>query len=146
MNTLKNIIRRMPSHIVCYGIRPAQLKRRKKKCINFQGAGIQRLTEIVNGKERDYQLEWCGKMGGEIEYVLEDKTRVDCLLPEYAVEMDFAKNWYESVGQALYYSEMTNRKAGVVLILKSKKDEKHLERLNKIKYEYGIKVWVIKNY
>lgn len=30
MNTLKNIIRRMPLHIVCYGIRPAQLKREKE--------------------------------------------------------------------------------------------------------------------
>ena len=30
---------------------------------------------------------------GQIEYVLEDKTRVDCLTEDFAVEFDFASKW-----------------------------------------------------
>jgi len=41
--------------------------------------------------------------GGVIEYVLQDKTRVDCLTEEHAIEFDFANHWAESIDQALYY-------------------------------------------
>ena len=40
--------------------------------------------------EKEYQKVWCNACGGIQEYKLDDKTRVDCLLPEYAVEFDFA--------------------------------------------------------
>ncbi|MGR3220418.1 MAG: hypothetical protein ACUZ8H_11485 [Candidatus Anammoxibacter sp.] len=97
-------------------------------------------------KEKDYQGEWCGERNGKIEYTLKDRTRVDCLLPEYAIEFDFAEKWAESIGQALYYGEMTGRKPGVVLILESPKDEKFLGRLNEVAEDHGIRVWVISNY
>lgn len=37
-----------------------------------------------------------------MEYVLPDRTRVDCLTDEYAIEIEFAENWAESIGQAMY--------------------------------------------
>ena len=43
--------------------------------------------------EREYQKYWCTKYKGIMEYKLNDKTRVDCLLPEIAVEVDFAPKW-----------------------------------------------------
>jgi len=52
---------------------------------------------------------------GEIEYVLADKTRVDCLTDTHAIEYDWGKKWAESLGQALFYSAMTGKKAGIVL-------------------------------
>jgi hypothetical protein len=43
--------------------------------------------------ERWYQEQWCEAMGGQTEVVLPDKTRVDCLTDEYAIEVDFAPKW-----------------------------------------------------
>ena len=85
-------------------------------------------------------------MNGILEYRLKDKTRVDCLTKTYAIEVDFAKKWAESIGQSLYYSKQTQKQAGVLLILeKPQKDIKYLHRLKKIAKEYNIKIWSIDN-
>ncbi|BCB95842.1 hypothetical protein JZK55_07640 [Dissulfurispira thermophila] len=98
-------------------------------------------------KEKDYQKAWCEREHGIIEYVLDDQTRVDCLLPDYAVEFDFAPKWAESIGQSLYYGLKTNRQPGVVLILEHPdKDEKYLKRLNTVAMHYNIKVWTMTPY
>jgi hypothetical protein len=41
---------------------------------------------------------------------------------------------------------MTNRKAGVVLILEAPKEKRYLERLNEVAEDHNITVWVIENY
>lgn len=65
-----------------------------------------------------------------MEYKLNDKTRVDCLLPKMAVEFDFANKWHECIGQALYYGQKTNRIPACVLIMENpEKDAKYLRRL-----------------
>jgi len=94
--------------------------------------------------EHHYQTLLCEKLDGEMEYVLKDKTRVDCLTDEYAIEVDFAKKWAESIGQSLYYAHMTNKKAAVGLIMDNKKDKRFLKRLNAIADKYKIKVFIIK--
>jgi len=95
-------------------------------------------------KESYYQKIVCNKMNGQIEYRLEDKSRVDCLTSTYAIEFDFANKWAESIGQSLYYKAMTNKKSGVVLIMENgAKDIKYLKRLNKVAIEYNITVWTI---
>ena len=81
--------------------------------------------------EREYQAVWCNKHCGQMEYILPDKARVDCLLPDLAVEVDFAPKWAECVGQALYYDKMTNRTPACLLILEKPSDIKYLERLQK---------------
>ncbi|MBI5453043.1 MAG: hypothetical protein HY956_00275 [Deltaproteobacteria bacterium] len=91
--------------------------------------------------ERAYQEEWCADVGGVVEYTLPDKTRVDCLTGEYAVEVDFASKWAEAVGQSLYYAEMTGRRPGVLLILEDEGDLRHLERLVVLAKRFGIQVW-----
>ena len=40
--------------------------------------------------ESYYQNKWCDDHNGKVEHVLSDKTRVDCLTQEYAVEVEFA--------------------------------------------------------
>ncbi|MBI5026613.1 MAG: hypothetical protein HZC12_07820 [Nitrospirae bacterium] len=95
-------------------------------------------------KEKDYQKAWCEKQGGILEYVLDDGTRVDCLLPEVAVEFDFGNKWAESIGQALYYGIKTNRKAGVVLIMENPdKDQRYLKRLKTVADHYNIMIWTM---
>ena len=93
--------------------------------------------------ERDYQEEWCNKFEGQTEYRLQDKTRVDCLLSTYAIEFDFAKKWAEAVGQSLLYACRTDRRPGIVLIMRSDKDCKYLDRLREVLHYggMGITVW-----
>jgi len=91
--------------------------------------------------EKYYQQIWCEQRGGITEYRLPDGTRVDCLLPEYAIEFDFANKWAESIGQSLYYGLMTERKPGVVLIFEKPKDWRYLPRFNAVADEQNIKLW-----
>jgi len=83
-------------------------------------------------------------MHGEIEYVLDDQTRVDCLTSSYATEVDFASKWAETIGQSLYYSIKTGKKPGVLLILENlSKERRHLSRLEKVAVDHNITVWTI---
>ena len=95
--------------------------------------------------EKWYQERWCAQQGGEAEVRLKDKTRCDCLTADYAIEVDFARKWAEAIGQSLGYAFATNKKAGIVLILESKKDYKYWIKLNSIIDHYGlpIDVWKI---
>ncbi len=77
-------------------------------------------------KEKDYVQKYCK---GAIEFVLSDKTRIDCLTDEYAIEYDWAHKWAESIGQSLYYARMTGKKPAVAIIMKSPVDEKYIKRI-----------------
>ena len=59
-----------------------------------------------------------------------DQTRCDCVTDTHTIEFDFGSNWAEALGQGLHYSALTNKKAGIVLILESIKDRKYRIRLN----------------
>ncbi len=104
-------------------------------------------VEMPSGqKESFYVQNWCTDEFGRREFMLWDRTRVDCLTKDYALEFDFAQKWAESVGQSLYYSIMTKRQPGVVLILTKLTDIIYLKRLETIANKEGIKVFVIKAY
>lgn len=100
-------------------------------------------AERSSTPEKVYQQAWCGRQGGQTEHVLSDRTRVDCLTGEYAVEVDFAEKWAEAAGQALHYSVMTGKKAGVVLIVESPGELRFLDRLFGVALRAGIRVWVM---
>lgn len=94
--------------------------------------------------EKEYQAYWCNAHNGVMEYQLPDYTRVDCLTDTHAIEFDFAPKVYESIGQALYYSIMTNKKPGIVLILEnSDTDSKYVKRLEKVVRLYKIDYWLL---
>ena len=76
--------------------------------------------------EKDYVNKYCT---GIIEYTLPDKTRIDCLTEDYAIEFDFAKKWAESIGQSLYYAKKTGKKPAVAIITESEKDLKYINRI-----------------
>lgn len=94
-------------------------------------------------KERVYQKIFCEKVHGEMEYRLPDRTRVDCQTKNYSFEVDFGRNGFEGVGQALYYSMVTNTKAGLVLIQENKSDNRYIGRVKKLCKRYGIKLFII---
>ena len=93
--------------------------------------------------EKHYQTLLCNELGGEIEFTLKDRTRVDCLTEEYAIEVDFAKKWAEGIGQSLYYAHMTDRKPAIGFIIDLQKEERYLKRLTTLAGEYGIKIFII---
>lgn len=105
-------------------------------CVPFAEAGHLKA-------ERVYQRNWCEKAGGMAEFMLSDSTRVDCVTKQYAVEVDFAPKWAEAVGQALYYSTMTEKRPAILLILEKEADRRYLDRLERISGNLGITVWTI---
>lgn len=96
----------------------------------------------VKKNEKYYQTKFCNELNGVMEYKLSDKTRVDCLTNEYAIEVDWAKKWAEGVGQSLYYSHMTNKKAAIALI-SSSKNERFIKRVEKISNKFNIRIYII---
>ena len=105
---------------------------------------------IANAKrlhpEKWYQDRWCAKNGGKAEVVLPDKTRCDCIVAENAVEVEFANKWAESIGQSLYYSLQTGKRAGIVLIIENDSDQKYWIRLNSTiqHFKLPIDTWSVK--
>lgn len=93
--------------------------------------------------EKDYQIPWCAEHNGELEVVLDDGARVDCLTAIHAVEFDFAHKWAESIGQSLYYAIKTGKKPGVVLIMDTKTDKRYFARLKEVARRHGITVWIV---
>ena len=101
----------------------------------------------VKKAEKHYQAEWCaGK--GKTEHVLPDRTRVDCLTDNHAIEFDWGKKWHEGIGQSLYYALQTEKRAGVVLILTEQKQYRYWLRLNSTieHHQLPIDTWLIEDY
>lgn len=83
---------------------------------------------IINGPpERSYIENTCP---GKDNHRLADGTYVDCLTNTHAIEYERSKNWYESIGQSLYYATETNKKAGIVFI-EVREDKRYLNRVLK---------------
>lgn len=109
--------------------------------LSFQGHNPDFACAAHAHLEKEYQDVWCNQNSGQLEYRLDDLTRVDCLTDEYAIEFDFAPKWAESVGQALYYAAKTGKAPGVVMIVEKDTDRKHLKKIRVLADKYGIKLW-----
>ena len=95
-------------------------------------------------KEKFYQNIFCKKINGVTEYVLNDRSRVDCLTSTYALEVDFANKWAESIGQSLFYAIKTDKDPAVLLITENpQKDIKYLRRFNIVAKKHGIQLFTI---
>ena len=102
------------------------------------------IPSLVHAKhvhpERFYQEKWCYQNKGYIEFILLCRTRVDCLTKSHAIEFDFASKWTEAIGQSLYYSLKTGKKAGIVLIIEKQSDFKYWLRLNSVIEKLNLKI------
>ena len=94
--------------------------------------------------ERDWQLMLAPKYNAEVEVRLWDRTRVDLVNGEYAIEIDFAHKWAEAIGQALWYAELTSKKPGIILIVKTTLEDeaRYVYRCQAVCAKHGIKLWV----
>jgi hypothetical protein len=79
--------------------------------------------------EKWYQVKWCEAHKGRVEVALPDGARCDCITDTHVIEFDFGSKWTEAVGQSIYYSLQTEKKAGIVLILEKMKDRKYWFRM-----------------
>jgi len=61
----------------------------------------------------------------------------------YRIEVDFADKWGEAIGQSLNYSFQSNKRAGILLILEKKTDEKHLIRVQSIIEHFQLPIDVL---
>ncbi len=97
--------------------------------------------------EKWYQERWCREQGGQVEVVLRDRTRCDCVTDTHAIEFDFGSGWAESIGQGLHYSTISKKRAGIVLILETMKDRKYWIRLNTTIQHFNlpIDIWSVGN-
>ena len=102
-------------------------------------------TLNVFANEADNVKYYCKQIEGDIEYRLADKTRVDCLTKDIAYEFDFANKFYEAIGQSLFYSIKTNKKAGIYLIIKDFNDLKFINRAIKVCIKYNIELVIVKD-
>ena len=98
--------------------------------------------------ERAYQEWFAKKVNGKLEVVMGDGTRCDVVTETHAIEVDFGYKWAEAIGQSLHYAFQSNKKAGIALILKTKKDYRYLIRLKSVikHYELPIEVWPVYGY
>jgi hypothetical protein len=94
-------------------------------------------------REKYYQNIFADMIHGKTEVVLPDKARVDIVTDTFAIEVDFASKWAESIGQSLYYAEKLHKKAGILLIIKGNDDQRYTERLITIAKKYNITIWFI---
>ena len=78
--------------------------------------------------EMDYVATFRHAREGQIEESV-GRGRVDCETKEHAIEGDFAPKWKEASSQSLRYARVTGKKAGILLILKNKKDNGYIKKL-----------------
>ena len=90
--------------------------------------------------EKCYQDRWCSQNGGRAEVVLPDKIRCNCITADNAVEVEFANKWTKAIGQSLYYSLQTGKRAGIVLIVEDIKDQRFWIRLNSTILHFNLSV------
>ena len=93
--------------------------------------------------EAHYQDIAAKKYNGQKEVTMPDGTRCDIVTETHAIEVDFADKWAEAIGQSLNYSFQLNKKAGILLILESIKDEKHLIRVQSIIKHFKLTIDVL---
>lgn len=97
----------------------------------------------VNGDELSECRRLAPKYEAELEVRLWDGTRVDMLSDEWAIEVDWSGKWAESIGQSLYYAELTGRKPGIILLVKDvQREMRYVHRCQVVCARVGIRLWV----
>ena len=106
---------------------------------------------FIGGGERNeayYRDQWASIHGGEIEVRLTDGTRCDIVTDDYAIEVEWAQKWYEGFGQSLWYGFQLNKKPAIVMILRSKEDQKYVYRIDSLAkhHKVDLKVWTVEGW
>jgi hypothetical protein len=92
-----------------------------------------------------YRQQWCVDHRGAMDVRMADGGTADCITSTHVVAFQFAPKWGDAIGPALYYSLLTGKKAGIVLIIKEVNDLEHWKRLNATieHFKLPVKLWKI---
>ncbi len=97
------------------------------------------------GQNESYYSDIIAKRMNGLREVKVKSGRVDILTGEYAIEVKKAPQWKHAIGQALWYAQQTNKKPGIILIMKSKNEWKYgimlQSTLNYAGLDDKVKVW-----
>ena len=85
-------------------------------------------------KEEFYSNKFCEELSGQGEFKLKDLSRVDCLTETHAFEVDWADGMkvYEAIGQSLYYASQTDKKPGILLLIRKDNSKKHIRKIREV--------------
>jgi hypothetical protein len=106
-------------------------------------ASLTSYSQFTKQLESYYQANFADTINGIREYRLSDGTRVDIVTDTFAIEVDFANKWSQSIGQVLYYSKMLDKKPAILLIVNGKLEERFVMRLLTVAADTGITVWLL---
>ncbi len=103
---------------------------------------------LASQNEAQYISQWCNKHHGRAEVTLPDRSRADCITESHAVEVEFAPKWKESIGQSLNYAMQTNKRAGVVVVMRRKKDYRYWLMLNSVIKNFNLPIdsWLVESH
>ncbi len=95
--------------------------------------------------EVHYQTIAAKLLDGAAEVTMADRTRCDIVTDTHAIEVDWNGKWGEAIGQSLHYALLTNKRAGIILIMDTPNDTKESIRVNSIitSYKLPVTLWVI---
>lgn len=115
--------------------------------ITFMLCTVAALTLVRAYDDVPGELEQCRRLApkyeAEAEVQLDDDSRVDLLSDQYAIEVDWAPKWAESIGQSIHYSLLTGKKPAVLLLVKDPGREwRHLVRAARVCGHLGIMLYV----
>ena len=101
-------------------------------------AWTKRIWAFLNEQHPDYGL----RLGRERQ--VWDKTRVDILTDQLAIEVDWAYKHWEAIGQAIWYAHNFERKPGVCLLSSDFIDDsKHIYRCEVNCISQDIALWLV---
>lgn len=95
--------------------------------------------------EKYYRNGFATIMKGQQEVRLPNRRSVDIVTDTFAIEVEFANKWTQSIGQSLDYAKSLNKKAGILLIIEGIKTDRYVKELMDfiVFYHLPIKVWIM---
>ena len=104
-------------------------------------------TEAIH-PERWYAERAAEEYGGSLDVPMPDGTLCDIITARHAIEVEFARNWREALGQSLNCAFQSGRIAGILLIVVEPKEERYVEGLRTVidHYDLLIDVRVIRTW
>ena len=69
-----------------------------------------------------------------------DGTRCAIVTARHAIEVEFGPKWKEAIRQSLHYAALSDRIAGILLILVEPSEERYLERLREVIAHYNLPI------
>jgi len=112
--------------------------------VAFVDIRTQSAQEPIQFDERQVAAGLAEKYAAEVEVRLWDNTRVDLLSAEYAWEVDRPVKWSEAIGQALYYSLVTGKKPGIILLQSDPAEARFIYRCQAVCAKYDIRLEIEK--